>query len=66
MFLFVLIYRFEGKLMPVIEHFHAVMTSISSRMRAEQFKVSSLAVGSFILYVGLEIQNLWKTNHTQP
>ena len=31
--------RFEGKLMSIVEHFHTVMLSISSRIRAEQFKV---------------------------
>ena len=32
--------RFEGKMVNIMEHFHTIFQSISSRMRAEQFKVS--------------------------
>ena len=32
-------YRFEGKLVPILEHFHTVLISINSRIRAESFKV---------------------------
>lgn len=31
---------FESKLIPVIEHLHTVLANISSRLRAESFKVS--------------------------
>ena len=32
-------FRFESKLLPIMEHFHTVLKKISSRIRAEQFKV---------------------------
>ena len=33
--------RFEGKLVMIMEHFHTILRTISSRIRAEQFKVTS-------------------------
>lgn len=35
----ILVFRFEGKVMTIIEHFHSIFLNIDSRMRAEQFKV---------------------------
>ncbi len=46
-------YRFENKLLPIMEHFHDVMRMINSRLRAESFKViiTITVIGGFTITI---------------